>query len=108
MERCAKHDPLWFCVWNKRRLPEQADEWRACLMTGMDKFEWMDKHPEWFVRGYWDDDRYAIPVQLTDAGREALENRELYDMEPVSGGFVEPGYVVTPLPPSTAEKGQTP
>lgn len=97
MERCAEHNPLWFCVWNKERRDEGPDEWRDCLIGGMDILGWMDQHPDWFVKGEWSDERYAMPVSLTDAGRVALAEREKYDMEDVYGGLVEPGYVVTPL-----------
>jgi len=98
MERCALHAPLWFCVWNKRGLPEASDEWRDGLMTGMDILAWMHAHPTWFSDGPWDDGRYARPVSLTPAGHEALTQRDRYDMEPHHGGLVEPGYVVVPWP----------
>jgi len=104
MARAAEHDPLWFCIWNKRHLPEAADEWRDGLITGLDIEAWVSDHPTWFVRGEWDDGRYARPIWLTDAGRAALiERAPEFDMAPHHGGFVEPGYVVTPLTPAEAE-----
>ncbi len=53
---------------------------------------------DWWVIGDWSDQRYAAPVSLTDAGRAALANREQYDLEPVTGGLVEPGWQATPAP----------
>lgn len=76
MQRVATLGTLWFCVWNKRQLPELADEKRCGLIDGMEYLEWMDQHP--------------------DAGHTALDEREKYDMEPVTGGLVEPGFVITP------------
>lgn len=99
MERVFESRKLWFCVWNKHGKPEGPDEWRDCLMSGMDILNWMGKHPRWFLRGKWDEQRYAFPVRLTQAGKEAMFKREQqYDMEPIHGGLVEPGYVVMPLP----------
>lgn len=100
MERAAEHNPLWFCVWNKARQPELADEWRDGLITGMELQDWMARHRDWFVIGRWSDKRYARPIRLTTAGRAALTNREAYDMEPVYGGLVEPGWQCIPAPPA--------
>lgn len=96
MERCARHNPLWFCCWNKLRLPEAADELRSCLMSGMDYNDWIQRHRSWFRLGKWDDKRYAMPIRLTALGRRALKEREKYDMEPVFYGLVEPGYISIP------------
>lgn len=98
MERAAEHNPLWFCVWNKKRLPELADEERHGLLDGLEMLAWTDQHPDWFIKGEWSDERYAFPLYLTEAGRQALTEREKYDMELVHGGLVEPGFVVTPIP----------
>ncbi len=68
---------LWWCIWNKRRLPEGPGEHRQCLLSGMDVNAWVQEHPEWFDQGPWDDERYAIPIKLTAAGLEAMENRHL-------------------------------
>jgi ribulose 1,5-bisphosphate carboxylase large subunit-like protein len=97
MERINEHGTLWFCVWNKIRRNEGPDEMRCGLLDGMEQLQWIKAHPEWFVEGEWDEARYALPLQLTDAGREALQNRAQYDMEPVEGGLVEPGWICTPL-----------
>ena len=102
MERMEEHGTLWICPWNKRGLPAGEDEFRDGLLGWMEKGTWFAQHADWFVIGEWDDDRYATPYQLTDAGREALNNRELYDMEPVEGGMVEPGWMATPGEPGTA------
>lgn len=102
MERCAEHDPLWYCVWNKTRQPELPDEWRDALVNGMELLDWVNRHPDWFVVGEWDDDRYARPYRLTAAGHAALADRALYDMEPVYGGLVEPGWQCIPAAPDHA------
>ena len=67
-------------------------------MSGMDILTWMRSHRDWFRKGKWSDERYALPVRLTRLGKEALFNRAPYDMEPIYGGLAEPGYVVTPWP----------
>lgn len=100
MERAKEHDPLWFCVWNKTGQPELADEWRDGLITGMEMMEWMQRHPTWFKTGRWSDKRYARPIRLTPAGRRALKTRE-FDMEPIYGGLVEPGWQCIPARPKT-------
>lgn len=97
MERIAEHGTLWFCVWNKYRKPEAEDEMRCGLIDGLEKLEWVRAHPDWFMEGEWSEARYAFPIRLTDAGRTALTERELYDMEPVQGGLVEPGWIAVPL-----------
>lgn len=98
-ERAQKHDPVWFCVWNKAAKPELRDEIRCGLIEGMELLQWMDvQHPEWFEKGEWSTERYAFPVRLTEAGRRALTNRGAYDMEPVFGGLVEPGWQAIPFP----------
>lgn len=102
MERAAEHNPLWFCVWNKNRRPTLADEQRHGLIDGMEMLAWTDRHPDWFIKGEWSDERYAFPLYLTDAGRVALAEREKYDMEPVYGGMVEPGWQAIPYPKAAA------
>lgn len=96
MERIAEHGTLWFCNWNKRRLEEQQDELRTSFVGGRNIGAWLTTHADWFVVGEWNNGRYAMPVQLTDAGRSALANRAPYDMEPIEGGMVEPGWVAIP------------
>jgi hypothetical protein len=96
MERVANLGTLWFCVWNKARLPQLSDEMRCGLIDGLEYLEWIDSHSDWWIKGKWDDARYAFPLQLTDAGRIALADRDQYDMEPVTGGLVEPGWICTP------------
>jgi len=103
MERAEEHNPLWFCVWNKARKPEKPDEMRCGLMDGMETLAWADAHPDWFIIGEWDDARYARPVKLTEAGREALANRAKYDLEPAEWGMVEPGWCAIPLPAGQGE-----
>lgn len=96
MERTAALGTLWFCVWNKERRPELADEHRAGLIDGMEMLEWINSHSDWWIKGEWSDERYAMPLQLTDAGRLALTQRDKYDAEPVTGGLVEPGWQALP------------
>jgi hypothetical protein len=98
MERCRDCNPLWWCVWNKARKPTLDDEWRSGLMDGMELLDWIESHFYWFDVGEWDDGRYARPVRLLPAGQEALKHHELYDLDPVRGGLVEPGYESIPLP----------
>lgn len=102
MERVAALGTLWFCIWNKYRREELVDEHRDCLIGGLEIQEWIDQHPDWWIVGEWSDERYARPLQLTDAGRLALTERAKYDMEPVTGGLVEPGFIVTPARPRRA------
>lgn len=93
--------PLWWCIWNKdghHKGTEGPDQHWGGLIDGMELSEWMHQHSDWWVKGEWDDDRYARPVWLTDAGREALAKRAAYDLEPVTGGMVEPGWEAIPLP----------
>ena len=76
------------------------DVWVCGLIKGMEILHWLEAHPDWTQIGEWSDERYAVPVHITDSGRDALANRERYDMEPVEGGLVEPGWQVIPLDPS--------
>lgn len=104
MEKVASlaPDPLWWCIWNKNRHhqgKEAPNQYWSGLIDGMELNEWMHLHRDWWARGEWDASQYAFPVRLTDAGRAAIANRAPYDMEPVTGGLVEPGWEATPLPP---------
>ncbi len=96
---------LWCCWWNKNRHfnernPAPADTLVCGLIDGCELLEWFGQHPDWWSIGEWSDERYAAPVSLTDAGRRALADRERYDMDPVTGGLVEPGWQAIPLPKS--------
>lgn len=68
------------------------------LLGSNELFHWLDSHKDWWKRGRWSDKRCARSIRITEAGRAALANRELYDMEPIFGGMVEPGFIVTPWP----------
>lgn len=99
MEKVDQVGTLWCCWWNKngRHRPPCPDDLKLFgLIDGMEFLEWTKTHPDWWTIGEWSDDRYAAPVSLTDVGREALRNRHLYDMEPVTGGMVEPGWQAVP------------
>lgn len=104
MDLVARHGTLWACWWNKNghHAPENrpTDLYVCGLIDGCELREWLNRHEDWWVIGEWSDERYAAPVSLTDTGRAALANREQYDMEDVTGGLVEPGWVATPLPRS--------
>ncbi len=101
MERVAETGTIYVCWWNKNRHHDEAaraiSDLKICgLIDGMELLEWLNSHKEWWIIGEWSDERYAAPVSLTDVGREALANRHLYDMEPVTGGLVEPGWETIP------------
>ena len=107
LEQIAEHDPLWYCWWDKagrhkKNEDRPADLKVSGLIDGMEILAWFRSHPDWVEIGEWSDERYAAPIRITEAGREALQNRELYDMEPVTGGLVEPGWQATPAPRETA------
>lgn len=68
------------------------------LLGSNELFHWLDSHKDWWKRGRWTEKRCARSIRITAAGRRALKNRHLYDMEPIHGGMVEPGYVVVPWP----------
>ncbi len=101
-DRVAKLGTLWVCWWNKNRHHDHTkplpDDLMVCgLIDGLELLEWLTSHPDWWEIGKWSDERYAAPVSLTDAGRAALAEREKYDLEPVTGGLVEPGWQAIPL-----------
>jgi hypothetical protein len=98
MERIVAHGTLWYCPWNTKRLPEAADEFRDGWLSALPLRAWVTRHADWFVQGEWDKARDAFPFQVTAAGQTALAQRELYDMEPVPGGLVAPGWDAIPLP----------
>lgn len=105
LEKAAQHDPLIWCWWDKagRYRNSRPDNVHVSgLITSMEDMAWFRRHPDWLNIGEWDDALYGAPITITDAGRQALANRALYDMEPVEGGMVEPGWICTPAPPVTA------
>jgi hypothetical protein len=112
-ERVAAQGTVWVCWWNKNghHGPSPSaqyadgsgyrDDMLICgLIDGMELAGWLHSHEDWWIIGEWSDERYAAPVSLTDAGRSALANREAYDLEPVEGGLVEPGWQAIPEPKS--------
>lgn len=97
----AKHGTIWVCWWDKeRRHPEPRPDnvYVTGLIDGCELLEWLRSHRDWWVIGKWRDDRYAAPIRLTPKGRRAIKQRWRYDMEPVTGGMVDPGWIVTPAP----------
>ena len=104
MERLAREGTVHVCPWNKYRLEERSDELMFGLIDWLEMNAWIRRHADWFVLGedQWNAERHTFPVSLTVAGREALQHRELYDMEPVEGGLVEPGWQAIPAPRADA------
>ena len=103
LELIAKHDPLYICWWDKNRrhkknVPENLLS--LGLITGSELAAWLRTHPEWTNIGEWEDDRCAVPIWITESGRQALLNKEQYDLEPVQGGMVEPGWECIPAAPA--------
>lgn len=109
MEQVGRLGTVWCCWWdkvgrfNKRDIRTGArvdlapdDVIVFDLFSAMGFLEWTRRHKDWWTIGEWSDAQYAAPVSLTDAGREALRNRDRHDMEPVTGGMVEPGWQCTP------------
>lgn len=98
MERVDQLGTVWVCWWNKNHHhAESKPDLLICgLIDGMELLEWLKSHEDWWIIGEWSDERYAAPVSLTDIGKKALQERELYDMELVNGGLVEPGFCVMP------------
>lgn len=105
MERVAREGKVWMCPWDKyRKHNADGSGWGKDgvyvfgLLGSNEFFHWLESHKDWWKRGCWSDRRCARSISITDAGRAALVNRHLYDMEEISGGMVEPGFVVTPWP----------
>ena len=101
LQHIAEHNPLHVCWWDKdgrhKREPLPADLLVLGLIDGTELAQWLRSHPDWTVVGEWSDERCAVPIHITDAGREALANRDRYDPEPVVYGMVEPGWQAVPL-----------
>lgn len=98
MERLDRQGTVHVCPWNKYRHEERPDELRLSLIDGEELIAWLRAHPEWFQIGPQNTERWTNPISLTEAGRQALKDRDKYDMEPVFGGLVEPGWQAIPSP----------
>jgi hypothetical protein len=99
MERVAREGIVWICPWDKYKRHKDGDGVYVFGLIGSNEFfHWLDSHKDWWVRGDWSEERCARSIQITEAGRNALANREQYDTELIHGGMVEPGYVVRPWP----------
>jgi hypothetical protein len=107
MEQVARCGTVWFCPWDKARRHDMKnlppDVYVSDLFDPLR--DWMGRHTDWWIVGEWSEEKYARAVQLTHAGRAALANREKYDMEPVYGGLVEPGWKCVPLPKEVRKEG---
>lgn len=93
---------LFECAHCKRTMGSVPDDgvYVFGLIGANELFAWTASHKEWFKWGPWVEKRCARSLRLTESGREALTHRDLYDMEPIHGGMVEPGYIVIPWPKS--------
>jgi hypothetical protein len=98
MERVALEGIVWICPWDKYKRHDGDGVHVFGLLGSNEFYHWLDSHKDWWRHGRWSDKRCARSIRLTQVGREALANRGLYDMEPICGGMVEPGYIVTPWP----------
>jgi hypothetical protein len=99
MERVAREGIVWMCPWDKHGKHKNGDGVYVFGLIGSNEFyHWLSEHKDWWKRGRWSEKRCARSIRITDAGRKALKARDHYDMEPIFGGMVEPGYVVTPWP----------
>lgn len=104
MERVAREGVVWVCPWDKYSKHKNGDGVYVFGLLGSNEFyHWLDSHKDWWKKGRWSDKRCAASVRITEAGLVALQNRHLYDMEPIFGGMVEPGFVVRPYPPKRTE-----
>jgi hypothetical protein len=97
MERLRDEGGTWFCPWDKYRRHGNDG---VCVdgLIGWGILDWVRTHRDWFKRGRWSDKKCAVRYRLTEAGLNALENWTQYDMEPVYGGLVEPGWQAIPTP----------
>ena len=101
LERIAQCNPLYICFWdkNKHHTAPEPDDLMVCgLIDGMELGHWITKqHPDWVRIAELSSYPCAYPVYITDQGRAALANRAAYDLEPVFGGLVEPGWQAIPV-----------
>lgn len=115
-DKYKKHGPRCPGICAFSRFIPEGDQWKCAqcgrvmssipddgvyvfgLIGSNEFFHWLDSHEEWWNRGRWSERRCARSIRITEVGRKALADREQYDMEPIFGGMVEPGYVVTPWP----------
>jgi hypothetical protein len=108
MEKVNRLGTVYVCWWNKNRRHDDTqplpEDLQVCgLIDGLELLAWLKSHPDWWTIGAWSKERYAAPVSLTGAGRRALRQRSRYDMEPVTGGLVEPGWIASPARPGSIE-----
>lgn len=103
-DQVASSNPLWWCWWNKNKhhKVERSDLYLSGLLDGMELRVWLETHPDWWQIGEWDEDHFAAPVRLTAAGKRALNNRHLYDLEPVQFGPSHNCYFTVPAEKSDA------
>ena len=98
LRKAVTFGQVWVDPWNRSRRDEAPDEERFCLISGSEFFMWLEQHPDWTEIGQWDAQRAAYPIRLTPAGRAAVDAPEQFDLEPVFGGLVEPGWSAVPAP----------
>ena len=104
MERVAREGVVWMCPWDKYHRHGSDGVYVFGLLGSNEFFHWLGCHKDWWKRGRWSEKRCARSIRISDAGRKALKHREKYDMEPIVGGMVEPGYIVTPWPQTKPKK----
>jgi hypothetical protein len=97
-ERCAREGKVWCCPWDKYGKHKSDGVYVFGLLGSGEFFAWIESHPDWWKRGRWSEKRCARSIAITDAGRRALTERDKYDLEPIHGGMVEPGWICIPLP----------
>ncbi len=113
-DKHKKHGPRCPGICASSRFIPEGDEWKCArcgrvvpkipndrvyvfgLIGSNEFFHWLHSHKDWWKQGRWSDKRCARSIRIADAGRKALRNRTKYDMEPIFGGMVEPGYAVIP------------
>ena len=104
MERVAREGIVWMCPWDKYGRHKGGDGVYVFGLLGSNElFHWLDSHKDWWKRGRWSEKRCARSIRITVHGRAALINRGPYDMEPICGGMVEPGWEAIPLPPEASQ-----
>ena len=99
MERMRDEGGVWFCPWDKYGKHKDSND--GVFVDGLIGWginDWVRQHRDWYKRGRWNEKRCAVRYRLTDNGLAALENWQDYDMEPVFGGLVEPGWQAIPTP----------
>jgi hypothetical protein len=98
MRRIARQGIVHYSPWNKNRLPTGRNEYRDGLIGGLEWWGWVKRHRTWFCWSAWDPQRQTYAFSLTRIGKKiARRPPRRFDLEPVYGGLVEPGYREDPI-----------